>query len=860
MSDPHDPLPFPPDRLLAEGRALRALARSLVGAEHGDDLVHDGYVAALQQPAHVRRGGAWLAGVVKHLAARWHRSEARRRTRDAAATTARTDALGDALADPARIAAEVETLRAIAAAVHALAEPFRTVVVLRFWHDLPTQEIAAQLGVPQDTARSRLQRGLARLRERLDGERGGRAAWIGALGALVPREPAAAAAAAVVPLAGVTALLMNTKLLVGAAASAVLAAAIAWPSLRPAERRLPALEAPPAPLAANAKAPPAATPARERADAEGAATPPAAAARQWSMPAAAAAALPCSISIRVLDDDERPVDGATVRVWVAHASEALGVQVFDFTKDGPEIAVLRTDALGRATTTIASSGVIARAESAGAMSAEHLVEAAAASEEVVLTVDASFVLTGRVVRPDGAGAVGAVVTATSVGIDTRVLGRAPAPAPVRADDRGAFRFALMRDQQFTVQAELGGASTFANHVTSREGAPHDIVLTFPGAIGVRGVVVDAAGAPVANANVRMWRHSDGDGFAHAEETQYLRCDARGAFAADLRAHARYGLFALSVAGQPPSEVVWIEPSPARPFAEVRLVLPSFVAIDGVVVRPDGSPIANALVHASAGPIEMAATTAPDRRECFTTGGQVHTDAEGAFALRVHPGTDWTIVVTPDPEVRTHTLRREHIAPDTRGLRIVASAAELRGCTIHGTIAVPAGETCPRCTLRLAWLDEGTLVGGVQEQTPTWDGDAFAMPTLPTGRSIAIEVVPGRGSGFAPQSLGPLTTIADGLRLEVRLQPFAEVSVRVVVPQGEPTRALRVGLVPEHHAGDWAPPAEPVGPDGVAHLAGRYPGNNTLLVFASRRGRELLRQPVTLQPGANAEIVVTLPAK
>src|SRR5262245_46370214 len=48
MSDPHDPPPFTPDRLLAEGRALRALARSLVGAEHGDDLVHDGYVAALR--------------------------------------------------------------------------------------------------------------------------------------------------------------------------------------------------------------------------------------------------------------------------------------------------------------------------------------------------------------------------------------------------------------------------------------------------------------------------------------------------------------------------------------------------------------------------------------------------------------------------------------------------------------------------------------------------------------------------------------------------------------------------------------------------------------------------------------------
>jgi DNA-directed RNA polymerase specialized sigma24 family protein len=47
MSREHEPLDA--DRLIAEARSLRALARSLLGADRADDVVQDSYVAALRQ-------------------------------------------------------------------------------------------------------------------------------------------------------------------------------------------------------------------------------------------------------------------------------------------------------------------------------------------------------------------------------------------------------------------------------------------------------------------------------------------------------------------------------------------------------------------------------------------------------------------------------------------------------------------------------------------------------------------------------------------------------------------------------------------------------------------------------------------
>jgi hypothetical protein len=60
---------------------------------------------------------------------------------------------------------------------------------MRYFDDLPPREIAARTGVPVETARTQVKRGLKRLREALDDRHGGRrASWIASMLPLLPPE------------------------------------------------------------------------------------------------------------------------------------------------------------------------------------------------------------------------------------------------------------------------------------------------------------------------------------------------------------------------------------------------------------------------------------------------------------------------------------------------------------------------------------------------------------------------------------------------------------------------------------------------------------------------------------------------
>lgn len=186
--------------LLREGAALRALGRRLLDDAAADDLVQDTYVAALRGRAPQGAIGAWLGGIARRLALLQRRGEARRRAREVLAAQ---EAVAPAAVDAA---ATTECTQRIATALRELPETYRTAIVLRFWHDLPPRRIAARLGVPVNTVHSRLQRGLVLLRERLDTNRGSRAAWAGPLAAWlrVPGGSAAAAGVSAGLLLGVT--------------------------------------------------------------------------------------------------------------------------------------------------------------------------------------------------------------------------------------------------------------------------------------------------------------------------------------------------------------------------------------------------------------------------------------------------------------------------------------------------------------------------------------------------------------------------------------------------------------------------------------------------------------------------------
>ena len=215
-------------QLLQEGEALRRLARSLLGnGADADDLVQDTFAASLASPRSDAGARPWLRATLRNLALLWRRTTMRRTARERLAAQAERQTA----CDPAAIAAQSELLRCVVTAVHELEEPFRSVVVLRFWRGLLPEAIARELGVPHNTVRSRLQRGLERLRARLDGRHGERAKWSAPLATAVGLDPPAATVATVTLAAGIA---MKTKLFVGAAALALAALLVTLVARQPA--------------------------------------------------------------------------------------------------------------------------------------------------------------------------------------------------------------------------------------------------------------------------------------------------------------------------------------------------------------------------------------------------------------------------------------------------------------------------------------------------------------------------------------------------------------------------------------------------------------------------------------------------
>ena len=153
------------EALLAHTGWLRSLARGLVSdPAQADDLVQETWVRALKSPP--RRDDnprGWLRAVLRNVFLQSRRGEDRRREREreAARPEGAQPAVDELLERAVLHGRLVELLTT-------LEEPFRTALLLRYFDGLGPREIAARLGVPLDTVRSRLRRGLARLRERLD--------------------------------------------------------------------------------------------------------------------------------------------------------------------------------------------------------------------------------------------------------------------------------------------------------------------------------------------------------------------------------------------------------------------------------------------------------------------------------------------------------------------------------------------------------------------------------------------------------------------------------------------------------------------------------------------------------------------
>lgn len=283
--------------------------------------------------------------------------------------------------------------------------------------------------------------------------------------------------------------------------------------------------------------------------------------------------------------------------------------------------------------------------------------------EVALVLVREARLDGMVVDGAGDGVAGARVV-----VDEReVTERA-----VLTGSDGAFTIAGLSHARHVVTASHGGAAATPMEIDlTRGAAPAARLVLAPGTI--RGVVVDAAGAPVAEARVRALPTAPGLMLSSGDDV----ADARGRFEIEGLAPGRYRLRAewSEVGATAPG--VEVEAETGGP--DVRLVLAATGAITGNVTR-DGRPVSYYAVA-------IAPTAAG-------VGATVIRAADGRFARgRLSPGEYTVTVVGP-----------EFARQARRGVVVQANAV-----TDLGEIAVDAGRE-----VRGRVIDaRGTPVGGAE---------------------------------------------------------------------------------------------------------------------------------------------------
>jgi len=148
---------------------LRICYRILGRLEEAEDAAQETFVLAYRALSTFRGEGspdAWIA----RIAARecWRRRS--RGARRLNVTIPLDDGIAASLidpADPAREALAAERTEAVRNAVAALPEPYREVVVLRYYGELSVAAIASATQRPEGTVKAQLHRGLERLRLRL---------------------------------------------------------------------------------------------------------------------------------------------------------------------------------------------------------------------------------------------------------------------------------------------------------------------------------------------------------------------------------------------------------------------------------------------------------------------------------------------------------------------------------------------------------------------------------------------------------------------------------------------------------------------------------------------------------------------
>jgi RNA polymerase sigma-70 factor (ECF subfamily) len=152
---------------------MRRLARGLVASDFdAEDVAQETWLALLKQASGADLSRGWLTTTLTNIVRKRHREACRRRRRERSVSRSEYET-----SSPEAAAERAELRRQLARAVLELGEPYRSTIVLRYFEDMKLHQIATSQGVSVNTVKTRVSRGLGRMRERLGPAYWSRRAW-----------------------------------------------------------------------------------------------------------------------------------------------------------------------------------------------------------------------------------------------------------------------------------------------------------------------------------------------------------------------------------------------------------------------------------------------------------------------------------------------------------------------------------------------------------------------------------------------------------------------------------------------------------------------------------------------------------
>ena len=146
--------------------AVVRLARSIVGADHAEDVAQDSLLLAFKALPGIdepRKFPAWLSAITRHRALRFSKRETAHMSKRVALDEALLEKI-EALAKPL---AEKERDEEMIEALESLPSDYAMPLRLRFLDEMPLNRIAAFMGIPLSTVKWRIHHGKKLLKEKV---------------------------------------------------------------------------------------------------------------------------------------------------------------------------------------------------------------------------------------------------------------------------------------------------------------------------------------------------------------------------------------------------------------------------------------------------------------------------------------------------------------------------------------------------------------------------------------------------------------------------------------------------------------------------------------------------------------------